>query len=85
MEKPKAQRLGKPFCHTQMLYLIQENGGKMLRRLLRETLSSEGYTKYCIYEAFRRNKVSNRIWFEGSGNSKNQVVHLTKSYDKDIK
>lgn len=84
MEKPKAQRMGKPYCHIQMLYLIQENGGAMKRRLLRETLAKEGYSKYCIYEAFRRNDLYKRIWFEGSGNSKSQIVHLTENYDHNL-
>ena len=83
MEKPKPKRLGKPFCDEQMLYLLQENGGSMCRIPLREMLSEQGYSKYCIYEAFRRNEWKARIWFEGPGTSSKQVVHLADGYDKD--
>ncbi len=84
MNKPKPRRLGKPYCDMQMLYILQENGGSMRRIPLREMLSEQGYSKYCVYEAFRRNEWKGRIWFEGAGTSPKQVVHLTDNYDEGI-
>lgn len=77
MEKPKNVRSGKPFCNSQMLYLIYQNGGSMKRGELRAALDNAGYSKYCIYEAFRRCEWKQEIWFEGSGHSNNQIVHLS--------
>lgn len=84
MDKPKAQRLGKPFCHVEMLYIIQEHGGAIKRVELKRLLDSEGYSKYCIYEAFRRCEWQKRIWFEGRGNSPSQIVHLSQGYDENL-
>lgn len=81
MKKPKAQRLGKPFCDREMPYLIQENGVSMKRTELKEKLVAEGCTKYCIYEPFRRNDWAKKIIFEGSGHSPNQIIHLSDTYD----
>lgn len=84
MKQPRPKRLGKPYCDMQMLYILQENGGAMRRVLLRELLSDQGYSKYCIYEAFRRNEWKERIWFEGAGTSNKQIVHLTEKYDEGL-
>lgn len=84
MKRPKEQRMGKPFCHMQLMYIIQENGGTIKRVDLREKLSEQGYSKYCIYEAFRRCEWKEYISFEGSGNSMNQKVMLTEKFHTEI-
>ncbi len=83
MEKPKAQRMGKPFCDREMLYLIQENGGTIKRIELKKKLEAEGYSKYCIYEAFRQNDWRKKIIYEGDGHSPNQLIHLSETYEED--
>lgn len=55
----------------------------MKRTELKEKLTAEGYTKYCIYEAFRRNDWNNKIIYEGSGYSPNQIIHLSDTYDSE--
>lgn len=49
MDKPQAVRMGKPYCHSQLLYLIYKNGGVMKCVELRNALAEDGYNKYCIY------------------------------------
>ena len=77
MEKPKNARLGKPYCNEQLVYMLYKNGGSMKRGDLRVALANDGYSKYCIYEAFRRCEWRKEIWFEGNGHSNNQIVHLS--------
>jgi len=67
------------YCNNRIVFLLQDNNGRMTRGTLRDSLLKEGYGKYCIYEALRRLSMRGKIIFKGSGHSKNQIILLTES------
>lgn len=81
IEKPKLRSNGRPVCSEQILYILQEAGGKMMRADIRTQLVEMGYGSYCILEAYTRLERQNKIYYEGSSHSRHQMVLLAEQED----
>ena len=76
LKQPRIRKNGLPFCHEQIVYLLQCAGGSLTRGQMRDTLMQMGYSYYGVYEAFRRLSDNGLIVFDGSGHSPNQIIQL---------